>query len=70
MIKQEKNIRDQDKHDANKFAEIITATRGKSLLSNFICVALSSYMNGVNDTCKSFDAVKALADKNKSFSLS
>ena len=70
MIKHEKNIRDQDKHEANRFAEIITATRGKSLLNSFIGVALSSYMNGINDACKSFDATKALADKDKSIYLS
>lgn len=70
MIEQEKNICAQDKDEANKFAEIIVATRGKSLLNNFISVALYSYMNGINDACKSFDAVNALADKNKSLSLS
>lgn len=59
MTDKEKNERERDKHDAREFAHLLKSTRRETLFNNYIGVALSSYMNGVFDTCKSFKAAQA-----------
>lgn len=60
MTTQEKEIYIRDKEDADRFAKLLNESHNKPLFNNFIGVALSSYMNGINDAFKSFDAVKEL----------
>ena len=57
MTDQEKNTLQADEVDAKKFAALLKDARRETLFSNFIGVALSSYMNGVNDTCRSLKAI-------------
>lgn len=54
----EKRDRADDKSDARKLAELLKDTHNAELLNNFVGVALSSYMNGVYDACKSFKATQ------------
>ena len=61
MTKQEKTEREREKHDAKALAKIIKDTRRNTMLRNFVGVALSSYMNGVRDTCKSLKAVETMS---------
>ena len=46
--------------EAKQMAKLIKETRRNAILSNFVNVALSSYMNGVSDTYKSFNAADAI----------
>ena len=62
MIAQEKNA--DANVDARKLACLLKNTHGETLLNNFVGIALSSYMNGVNDTRRSLSAVNDI----KSFS--
>lgn len=49
--------RKNESQDARDFAEFIKKQRDRdSLLTNFIGVALSSYMNGINDATRSYKA--------------
>lgn len=49
--------RKNETQDAHNFAAFIKKQRDRdSLLTNFIGVALSSYMNGINDATRSFRA--------------
>ena len=49
--------RESEKKDARDTAEFIKKQRDRdSLLSNFIGVALSSYINGIHDAQRSFNA--------------
>ena len=49
--------REREKQDARNIAEYIKRQRDRdSLLDNFIGVALSSYMNGINDATRSYKA--------------
>lgn len=57
----EKLDRDRERTDARKFAELLKDTHREELLNNFVGVALSSYMNGVADACKSFKATQPAA---------
>lgn len=50
--------RANEKADARKLAELLKDTHNAELLNNFVGVALSSYMNGVYDACKSFKATQ------------
>lgn len=50
--------RTNEKADARKLAELLKGTHSEELLNNFVGVALSSYMNGVYDACKSFKATQ------------
>ncbi len=52
----EKLDRERDRTDARKLAELLKGTHREELLNNFVGIALSSYMNGVYDACKSFKA--------------
>ena len=54
----ERRDRAEDKTDARKLAELLKGTHSEELLNNFVGVALSSYMNGVYDACKSFKATQ------------
>ena len=54
----EKRDRADDKSAARKLAELLKDTHNAELLNNFVGVALSSYMNGVYDACKSFKATQ------------
>ena len=47
--------------EAKQMAKLIKETRRNAMLSNLVGVALSSYMNGVSDTYKSFNAADAIA---------
>ena len=49
--------RKNESQDARDFAAFIKKQRDRdSLLTNFIGVALSSYMNGINDASRSYKA--------------
>ncbi len=57
-INSERDTRDNDKQDARDFAEFIKDARREGFFNSLIGVALSSYMNGVSDTCRSFKAAQ------------
>lgn len=57
----EKLDRERDRTDARKLAELLKGTHHEELLNNFVGIALSSYMNGVYDACKSFKATHPAA---------
>ena len=57
----EKLDRERDRTDARKLAELLKGTHREELLNNFVGIALSSYMNGVYDACKSFKATHPAA---------
>ena len=48
--------RERDGKDAQSFGEIFSEARKEGLFTNMIGVALSSYMNGINDACRAFKA--------------
>ena len=54
------NGKDDREREAKQMAKLIKETRRNAMLSNFVGVALSSYMNGVSDTYKSFNAAEAI----------
>jgi len=57
LIKQENIPRESEAQDAHGLAEFIKKQRNRdSLLDNFVGVALSSYMNGINDATRSYKA--------------
>ena len=61
MIERDKERCEREKADARKLAELLKSTHREELLNNFVGVALSSYMNGVADACKSFKAAQPAA---------
>ena len=61
MVDKGKEKRDREKADARQLAELLKGTHREELLNNFVGVALSSYMNGVADACKSFKAAQPAA---------
>ena len=60
MTSQNKEQYDRER-EAKQMAKLIKETRRNAMLSNLVGVALSSYMNGVSDTYKSFNAADAIA---------
>lgn len=52
MKDRDKEKRDRER-EAKQMAKLIKETRRNAMLSNFVGIALSSYMHGVYDTCKS-----------------
>ena len=57
-INSARNTHDNDKHDARELAAFIEKTKREGFFNSLIGVALSSYMNGVSDTCRSFKAAQ------------
>ncbi len=58
MIDNDKEIRGEDKRDAQEMASFLQKARADSSLQHYVGVALSSYMNGVFDAYKSFKAAQ------------
>ena len=59
MTNQDKEQYNRER-EAKQMAKLIKETRRNAMLSNLVGVALSSYMNGVSDTYKSFNAADAI----------
>lgn len=59
MTDRNKNEPSDNKKDSRELAEFLKDARQRDLLfSNYIGVALSSYMHGINDAAKSFKAAQ------------
>lgn len=58
MTDRDKAERERDKADAREVLDIIKDARREGLFNNLIGVALSGYINGVNDACRCMKAAQ------------